>query len=76
MDLRSSTYTYLLADPETREAVLIDPVFEHARRLDELGAAERRHHDLASRLRERLHRPVIAFASGALAGMLKVSGRP
>src|SRR5690606_21726393 len=31
-DARSATYTYLLADPETREAVLIDPVFEHARR--------------------------------------------
>lgn len=28
----SSTYTYLLADPGTREAVLIDPVFEQARR--------------------------------------------
>lgn len=31
-DPRSSTYTYLLADPETREAVLIDPVFDQARR--------------------------------------------
>ena len=31
-DLRSSTFTYLLADSETREAVLIDPVFEQARR--------------------------------------------
>jgi len=29
---QSSTYTYLLADPKTREAVLIDPVFETARR--------------------------------------------
>jgi sulfur dioxygenase len=28
VDSRSSTYTYLLADPATREAVLIDPVFE------------------------------------------------
>ncbi len=28
----SSTYTYLLADPGTREALLIDPVFEQARR--------------------------------------------
>ena len=40
-DLQSSTYTYLLADPATREAVLIDPVFEHARRdaalVEELG---------------------------------------
>ena len=28
----SSTYTYLLADPATRQAVLIDPVFEQAQR--------------------------------------------
>ena len=32
MDLRSSTYTYLLGDPDTHTAVLIDPVFEQARR--------------------------------------------
>jgi sulfur dioxygenase len=31
-DLRSGTYTYLLADAVTRQAVLIDPVFEQARR--------------------------------------------
>jgi glyoxylase-like metal-dependent hydrolase (beta-lactamase superfamily II)/rhodanese-related sulfurtransferase len=40
-DPQSSTYTYLLADSATREAVLIDPVFEHARRdaalIEELG---------------------------------------
>jgi len=40
-DPQSSTYTYLLADSATREAVLIDPVFEHVRRdaalLRELG---------------------------------------
>jgi glyoxylase-like metal-dependent hydrolase (beta-lactamase superfamily II)/rhodanese-related sulfurtransferase len=40
-DQQSSTYTYLLADPASREAVLIDPVFEQARRdtalLEELG---------------------------------------
>lgn len=40
-DQQSSTYTYLLADSLTREAVLIDPVFEHARRdaalVEELG---------------------------------------
>jgi sulfur dioxygenase len=40
-DQQSSTYTYLLADPATREAVLIDPVFDHARRdaalVEELG---------------------------------------
>jgi len=31
-DSPSSTYTYLLGDPATGEAVLIDPVFENARR--------------------------------------------
>ena len=40
-DPQSSTYTYLLADSLTREAVLIDPVFEHAQRdaalIGELG---------------------------------------
>src|SRR5436190_2076195 len=40
-DTQSSTYTYLLADSLTREAVLIDPVFEHAPRdaalIGELG---------------------------------------
>ena len=39
-DQSSSTYTYLLADPATRKAVLIDPVFEQIRRdaalIDEL----------------------------------------
>ena len=32
LDLRSSTYTYLLADSHTRESVLIDSVFEQVRR--------------------------------------------
>jgi sulfur dioxygenase len=40
-DQQSSTYTYLLADESSREAVLIDPVFEQARRdaalVEELG---------------------------------------
>ncbi len=40
-DPQSSTYTYLLADSLTREALLIDPVFDHARRdaalIEELG---------------------------------------
>jgi len=31
-DPQSSTYTYVLADELTREAIIIDPVFEHARR--------------------------------------------
>ena len=40
-DARSSTYTYLLADPATREALLIDTVFEQFQRdsalVSELG---------------------------------------
>lgn len=40
-DSSSSTYTYLLADAQQREALLIDPVFGHASRdlalLEELG---------------------------------------
>lgn len=35
-DPQSSTYTYLLADRKTKAAVLIDPVFEQARRDDAL----------------------------------------
>lgn len=31
-DATSSTYTYILADDNTREAVIIDPVFEQAKR--------------------------------------------
>jgi len=42
-DPQSSTYTYLLADTASREAILIDPVFEQAMRdaalLQELGLA-------------------------------------
>ena len=41
IDPQSSTYTYLLGDSKSGEAVLIDPVFEQARRdaalLNELG---------------------------------------
>ena len=40
-DQQSSTYTYILADSASRDAVIIDPVFEHARRdaalIEELG---------------------------------------
>ena len=40
-DPQSSTYTYLIADSASREALLIDPVFEQARRdaalVEELG---------------------------------------
>ena len=31
-DAQSATYSYLLGDARSREAVLIDPVFEHVRR--------------------------------------------
>ena len=41
LDPETSTYTYLLADEKTREAVLIDPVREQVDRdsqlLEELG---------------------------------------
>jgi len=41
IDPQSSTYTYLLADAASREAVLVDPVFEQTRRdvalIKELG---------------------------------------
>ena len=41
IDQQSSTYTYLLADSATGEAVLVDPVFEQVRRdtalIEELG---------------------------------------
>lgn len=40
-DATSSTYTYVLADEQSREAIIIDPVFEQVQRdlslLDELG---------------------------------------
>ena len=40
-DPQSSTYTYLLGDDESHQAVLIDPVFEQVRReaalIEELG---------------------------------------
>ena len=40
-DPQSATYTYLVADRGSREALLVDPVFEQARRdaalIEELG---------------------------------------
>jgi hypothetical protein len=35
VDSTSSTYTYVLADAQTKEAVLIDPVLEQVRQLQE-----------------------------------------
>ena len=41
MEYKSFTYTYLLADPESKEAILIDPVKETAERdaklIEEMG---------------------------------------
>jgi glyoxylase-like metal-dependent hydrolase (beta-lactamase superfamily II)/rhodanese-related sulfurtransferase len=79
VDPPSSTYTYLLADSRTSEAVLIDPVFEQARRdvalVEELGLklawtlethVHADHVTGAWLLRERLgSRIAIAKASGA-----------
>lgn len=39
-DSESSTYTYLLADTDTKEALLIDPVVEHVARWDRVAAAD------------------------------------
>ncbi|MEX2240939.1 MAG: MBL fold metallo-hydrolase [Burkholderiales bacterium] len=78
-DPLSSTYTYLLADPATRQAILIDPVFEQARRdvalVEELGVklawtldthVHADHVTGAWLLRERLgSRIAIGAASGA-----------
>ena len=75
----SSTYTYLLADPETRDAVLIDPVRETEERdlqmLEDLGLKLRYilethvhadHVTSAGRLREKTGaKVVISKASGA-----------
>ncbi|TAK83970.1 MAG: MBL fold metallo-hydrolase [Betaproteobacteria bacterium] len=76
---QSSTYTYLLADPATRAALLIDPVFEQARRdaalVEELGLklawtldthVHADHVTAAWLLKERLgSRIAISAASGA-----------
>lgn len=78
-DQQSSTYTYLLADAQSRDALLIDPVFEQARRdvalVEELGLNLRwtlethvhaDHVTGAWLLRERLgSRIALARASGA-----------
>jgi glyoxylase-like metal-dependent hydrolase (beta-lactamase superfamily II)/rhodanese-related sulfurtransferase len=78
-DQQSSTYTYLLADARSRDALLIDPVFEQARRdvalVEELALSLRwtlethvhaDHVTGAWLLRERLgSRIALARASGA-----------
>ncbi len=62
-DLESSTYTYLLADPETKEAVLIDPVFEQVER--DLGLIEELGFELSYVLDTHVHADHIT-AAGAL----------
>ena len=78
-DQQSSTYTYLLADAGTREAVLIDPVFEQARRdvalIEELALkllwtldthVHADHVTGAWMLKEKLHsRIAVSYVSGA-----------
>jgi glyoxylase-like metal-dependent hydrolase (beta-lactamase superfamily II)/rhodanese-related sulfurtransferase len=80
-DPQSSTFTYLLADPGTREAVLIDPVFEQARRdvalIEELRLVLRftlethvhaDHVTAAWLLRERLGSRIALSAAGGAEG--------
>src|SRR3954468_3725884 len=80
-DQQSSTYTYLLADAASREAVLIDPVFEQARRdvalVEELGLklkwtlethVHADHVTGAWLLRERLRRKIIVSRASAAQG--------
>jgi len=77
-DRESSTYTYLLADPDTGEAALVDPVLEqHARDLaliEELGLrlcfvlethVHADHVTAAALLRERTGARTVASARGA-----------
>src|SRR5436309_14016950 len=78
-DPQSSTYTYLLADEASRAAVMIDPVFEQARRdvalIEELGVklkwtlethVHADHVTGASLLRERLGSQVaVSYEAGA-----------
>ena len=77
IDPTSSTYTYLLADPTSREAVLIDPVFEQATRditmiheleLKLVATLETHVHDHVGGARLRNHfgsQVILAEASGA-----------
>jgi len=81
IDGRSSTFTYLLADAATRDAVLIDPVFEQVARdaalLRELGLTLRHtlethvhadHVTAAWLFRERLGSTIVVPADGGAAG--------
>lgn len=85
-DLDSSTYTYLVADPETKQAALIDPVKEQAERdlklVDELGLQLRYvldthvhadHITAAGELREQTGAESVAGKAGAGCASLHVS---
>ncbi len=81
-DARSSTYTYLLADPATRQAVLIDPVYEQVARdaalIAELGLTlthtlethvHADHVTSAWLFKERLGSRIVVAAAGGAAGV-------
>lgn len=81
VDLQSSTYTYLLADGDSGEAILIDPVFEQARRdaalIGELGLRLRYtldthvhadHVTAAWMLKQRLGSEIVLGAASGAAG--------
>jgi sulfur dioxygenase len=67
-DLESSTYTYLLADSETRDAVLIDPVLENIER--DVGLVR----DLGLTLRYALDTHVHADHVTALGALRETTG--
>ena len=84
-DRETSTYTYLIADEATRQALLIDPVYEQAERdlklLDELGLALRYaldthvhadHVTASGLLRERTGAKTVAGLAGANCADLKL----
>jgi glyoxylase-like metal-dependent hydrolase (beta-lactamase superfamily II)/rhodanese-related sulfurtransferase len=86
-DPQSSTYTYLLADAESRAAVLIDPVFEQMRRDAALIAeldlrlqwtlethVHADHVTAAHLLRRRLGSRIAVAASGGAAGADRLLG--
>src|SRR5688500_16958483 len=81
-DAKSSTWTYLLADEKTREAVIIDSVFEQVTRdsalIDELGLSliyslethvHADHVTAAWLLKERFGTKIVASAAGGAEGV-------
>jgi len=87
IDIRSSTFTYLLADGATREAVLIDPVFEQFARdaalVHELGLTLRHtlethvhadHVTAAWLFREQLGSTIVVSRTGGAQGADRLVG--